>query len=71
MTGDISNQVFHEFWIVVGSLCNVLLIGSLQDAVQLTTRFFFDDLNYFLDPDEGAAINGGRYVRTLIMGSIF
>ena len=45
MTGDVSNQVFHEFWIIVGFFRDMLLIGSLEDAVQLTTRFFLNDFN--------------------------
>jgi len=46
--GHIAHDVFHEFGILVGALGDVLLVGALEDAIELAGGFLLGQLDELL-----------------------
>src|SRR5579871_1252472 len=65
--GDVADHVLDELRIVVGALGDVLLVGTLEQAVELARGLSLDDLDDFLDPDEVVGMRGDRHVRALVV----
>ncbi len=53
--GHIAHHVLDELRIVVGALGDVLLVGALEDAVQLAGGLGLGDVDQLLDPDVARA----------------
>ncbi len=67
LAGHVPYHVLHELGIVVGVLGDVLLVGSLQQAVEFAGSLLFHQVDDVLDPDEVVTADGDRHVGTLIV----
>ena len=50
--GHVAHQVLDELGIVVGALGDELLVGPLEQAVELARALLLDDVDDLLDPHE-------------------
>src|ERR1700728_861902 len=65
--GDVTHHVFDEFWVVVGALGDVLLVGPLENAVELARSFALGQLDQLLDPDVLLQPCRDGHVRALVV----
>lgn len=70
MVSNVLNEVFDKFWVVVGFFCDIFLIRLFEDIVKFVICFFFDDFDNFFNLNEGVVMNGGCYLRVLIVSVI-
>jgi hypothetical protein len=68
--GDVAHHVLDELRIVVGALGDVLLVGPLEQAVELAGGLALDELHQLLDPDEVVGGRGDGDVGALVVGAI-
>src|SRR2546423_1711475 len=67
--GHVAHQVLDEFRMIVGALGHVLLVGALEQAVELARGLLLDDVDDLLDPHELVGAGGNGDVRALIVGA--
>src|SRR6185503_6130633 len=65
--GDVAHHVLDELRVVVGALGDELLVGPLEQAVELARALLFDDVDDLLDPDEVVGARGDGDVRALVV----
>src|SRR5215469_17108097 len=68
--GDITHQVLDELGIVVGALGHVLLVGTLEDAVQLARGLALGDLDELFDPHVTAQARRDGDQRALVVSAV-
>src|SRR6185369_3573597 len=67
---DAARQILDEFRVVVGALGHVLLVGALEQPVELAGRFLLADANDLAQEYRRARRHGDRYGRALVVRSV-
>ena len=65
--GDVAHDVLDELRVVVGALGHVLLVGALEDAVDLARGFGLGDVDQLLEPHVAFDARLDRDVRALVV----
>ncbi len=65
--GDVSDKVFYEDGVVVGSFGDCLFVGALEDAIEFAGGTFFDEFDEVFNPDGDMGAYGEGDVTALVM----
>src|SRR5204862_528162 len=65
--GHVAHHVLDELRVVVGAFGHVLLVGALENPVQLARGLALGDLDELLDPHVAAQLRGDGHVRAVVV----